>query len=140
VEVTLKRFVITGFAGEGSNMFKREKPRPPRPRPEPISLQEAHRRWGEQNPCSLPGSPVGSLGGDGGTLFGGKGFPNPLYDNHVFSKIDLQRIVFDKWKYWWLIFVPTKTQISTDSNDVFHFKVVGGHYYLWKTEKLGEVK
>lgn len=59
---------------------------------------------------------------------------NPFYDNHVFNEEDLQRAIITKWDKLWLWLFPTYVQVNNE--DVFHFKIVGGRYYLMKVEAL----
>lgn len=60
--------------------------------------------------------------------------PNLFYDNHIFKEEDLNRM----WLTWkdkiWLWLYPTYVQITEAG--VFHYKNVGGKYYLMKVTKL----
>ncbi len=58
---------------------------------------------------------------------------NPFYDNHVFSKFDLDKITIKWWEYPLLIFLPTYIQINGDYE--FHFKNWSGRYFLMKIIK-----
>ncbi len=59
---------------------------------------------------------------------------NPFYNNHVFTYKDLQRkaLKIDLWERFWLMFRPTLVQLS--GRYVFHYKTMGGRYYLIKEE------
>ena len=59
---------------------------------------------------------------------------NPFYDNHLFTEWDCQRRPMRWWQYPWLWFYPTYVQIN--DGYVWHYKVVGGAYYLMKYEEF----
>jgi len=59
---------------------------------------------------------------------------NPFYDNHLFSRDDLERRIFSKWNLLWLWIFPTK--VSIVDGYAFHFKVINGAYWLMKIENL----
>jgi len=61
---------------------------------------------------------------------------NPFYSNHVFTDADRQRkaLKIDLWERIWLMFRPTLVQIS--GGYVFHYKTMGGRYYLIKEDTL----
>ncbi len=63
---------------------------------------------------------------------------NPFWDNHIFSKKDLERVVFKWWHYPVLWFLPMKIQITDDG--VAYYKVWNGAYYFYRLEALGKSK
>lgn len=59
---------------------------------------------------------------------------NPFYDNHIFSKKDIDRAIFSRWCWLWLWIFPTNVQIN--DGYAFFYKIVNGAYYFIKTEKI----
>ena len=59
---------------------------------------------------------------------------NPFNDNHLFTKKDLERLEITWRDKLWLWLYPTYIQITADG--VFHYKNVGGRYYLMKVSIL----
>lgn len=55
---------------------------------------------------------------------------NPFYDNHLFKKEDVDRAMITWREKMWLWLYPTYVQITEAG--VFHYKNVGGRYYLMK--------
>ena len=61
---------------------------------------------------------------------------NPFYSNHVFTEKDRQRVSLklDLWERFCLLFRPTYVQLSEGL--IFHYKTMGGRYYLIKEEPM----
>ncbi len=60
---------------------------------------------------------------------------NPFYDNHVFTKFDLNRIRIKWWEYPFLYFKRTYVQIN--DGYVFHYKMASdGRIFLVKHELI----
>ena len=58
------------------------------------------------------------------------------YDNHVFSKEDIERAIIKKWQYPLLFFLPTYVQLNEGFE--FHYKFFQGQYYLMKTKPFNQ--
>ncbi len=61
-------------------------------------------------------------------------YDNPFCDNYLFSRADLNRVTFNKWKYPMLWFIPMKVQINEDG--VAYYKQYKGQYFFYKIEPL----
>jgi len=57
--------------------------------------------------------------------------PNPFYYNYVFSEFDLKRTKIKWWECLYIWLFPTYVQLNGENE--FHYKHIGGKYYLIKT-------
>ena len=57
---------------------------------------------------------------------------NPFYDNHVFSREDIERAIIKKWEHPLLFLLPTFVQLNEGFE--FHYKIFQGRYYLMKVK------
>jgi len=55
---------------------------------------------------------------------------NPFYDNHTFTKNDLDRKKITRWEYPLLFFLPTFVQLA--DGYVWFYKIFQGRYFLMK--------